>query len=871
MDVSAREADVLAALAGDRSNAQVARRLGISVRTVESHVSALLRKLDVPDRRALARLAGAGGFAGLPAPTTTFVGRERDLAEVRRALGSNRLVSLLGPGGVGKTRLAVAVAGAVAGDYAAGGAFVDLVPVGAGFVQAATAAALGVADRPPQPLADTLLDRLRLGRTLLVLDNCEHLVDEVSVLVARVLERAPDTTVLVTSRERLGVAGERPVLVAPLPLGSDAERLFVDRAALDATPDEVAALCAGLDGMPLAIELAAARAGSLGMAGLTAGLADRLRLLAGSRGVDQRHSSLRSVIGWSHELLDDAERTLFCRLSVFAGGFDLAAAAFVGDVPLGEAADLLGRLTDKSLLRRGGDRWHMLATVRAFAAEQLTDEVRARHLLWAADLATALVARLDDQWRPTFDAVDDDLRAALAVDDNPGTAPPAGGGLAVGGGPGHRLARGLARLTFARGRFVEACGHYETAASRAADAATAYRDLRDGADAALVVADGGEAYRLLRVAAARAEAEGDEATRLAADGYTVVVVNRYDMVGADTPTAYSGHPAARAWAHRHDVDLARAAVESAGGVVDRLCALDVLGLATAAAGRLREAYRIAEDRLALAHTLPWHEPGAVTEVVDAFHVASTTAVAVGNLPAALALARRAPADDPVAGHPYVAAPRQVRVLTLAGRLDEAARWATTMWEGWRAAGCPPAEWMSTAVAAAALAHGLRGDGQFAVWRARAVEVARSADSPSLTACAAFVDARFALHTDDFTEAAGLVARAFAPFAEPWWQPYAHAAGAELAVTAALPDAERFLAAAAQAASENDWAAATLTRARARLTRDEALVADAADQWARIDARFERARTLDLLPGRTGSVSAHDRELAPEGRDDDAER
>jgi predicted ATPase/DNA-binding CsgD family transcriptional regulator len=834
-DVSAREADVLAALAGDRSNAQVARRLGISVRTVESHVSALLRKLDVPDRRALARLAGSaevGRFTGLPTPGTTFVGRDRDLTDVRTALRSNRLVSLLGPGGVGKTRLAVTVAGSVAGDYPAGGAFVDLVPVRAGFVLAATAAALGIAERPPQPLADTLLDRLRAGRALLVLDNCEHLIDEVSTLVARILAEAPATTILVTSRERLGVTGEKPVLVEPLPLSSDAERLFHDRANIEAAPDEVAEVCAGLDGMPLAIELAAARAGSLGMTGLRAGLADRLRLLTGSRGVEARHSSLRAVIGWSHDLLDDAERTLFRRLSVFVGGFDLAAAAAVGAIDsLGTVADLLGRLTDKSLLRRDGDRWHLLDTVRAFATEQLAqerEEVCARHLAWAADRATELLGRLDGDWQDAFDLVADDLRAATAAAGD------------------HRLTRGLARLTFARGRFVEAREHYETAADRAADAATAYRDLRDAADAALTVAAGGDAYRLLRAAADRAAAEGDEETRTAALDYAVVVLNRYDVLPPDTTPDVGTHPLAQAWTHRKDLALAQHAVDTADNVVDRLCALDALGVATVEAGRFREAHRIAQDRLALARTLRWHEPAAVAEVVDAYHVASTTAIAVGDLPTALTLARRAPVDDPVGAHPWVAAPRQVRVLTLTGRLTEATRWATTLWEGWRAAGCPPAGWTSSAVVAAALAHGLLGDGQFDLWRARAVEIARGPDSQSLLASAAFADARFALHTADFTQAADLVARAFDPFPEQWWQPYAHAAGAELAVAAGLPDAARHLETAAAVAAENDWAAAAVTRAKGRLTGEKALLADAADQWARLDARFEHDCTLLLL-------------------------
>jgi len=831
-DVSAREADVLAALAGDRSNAQVARLLGISVRTVESHVSALLRKLAVPDRHALARLArvaGAGRFTGLPTPATTFVGREKEQAAVLAALAEHRLVSLLGPGGVGKTRLAVAVAGGHQG----GGAFVDLVPVRSGFVLATIAAALGVAERPPQPLADTLLDRLRMGPTLLVLDNCEHLVDEVSTLVARVLAQTRDTTVLVTSRERLGVTGERPVLVEPLPLWSDAEQLFLDRAAVAADPAEVAALCAGLDGMPLAIELAAARAGSLGMAGLRAGLTDRLRLLTGSRGVDHRHSSLRAVIGWSHDLLDDTERALFRRLGVFADGFDLAAAATVGGVALGAAVDLLGRLTDKSLLRRDGDRWRLLATVRAFALDALADsgelaEVRARHVTWAADRATELVGRLAGDWRAEFDAVAADLRAAL-----PGS---------------HRLARGLARLTFASGRYVEAREYYRTAATLAPDAATAYRDLRDAADAALAVADGDDAYALLCLAA---EAGGP--TAVAAREYAMVVHNRFDLVAPAGPALPAPGPLAAAWANRWDLGLARHAVDTADTAVDRLCALDVLGVATMAAGRLREAHRIAGDRLRLAATLGRHEPAAVAELVDAYHVASTTAVAVGDLPAALELARRAPVDDPVADHPYVSAPRQVRALTLTGDFTAACALATTMWAGWRAAGCPPADWMSSAVAMAALAHGLLGDGEFAVWRARAVEIARGPDTPSLQASAAFVDARTAVHMGAFEDAESLVAKAFGPFTELWWQPYAHAAGAELAVAAGLPDAARHVATAAASARENAWAAATLARVHGDL-------AGAAEQWASIEARFEWAYTLSLLPDRADEGRAALREL-----------
>src|SRR5690606_19093557 len=283
-----------------------------------------------------------------------------------------------------------------------GGAFVDLVPVRDGFVAEAVAAALDVAERPGQPLEDAIADRLGRGRALLVLDNCEHLLDPVAVLVDRLLTVCPAVRVLVTSRERLGVTGERVVPVEPLPPGSDAVELFLDRAAaagFAAGRDVAERICARLDGLPLAIELAAARGTALGAEGLLAALDDNLRLLAGGRGGDQRHRSLRTVLGWSHDLLEEDERALFRRLAVFAGGFGLDAVAAVAGGTRSAAADVLGRLADKSLVghRRDGGGWRLLETVRAFALERLEEsgelpDTRRRHLEWAADAADALAA-----------------------------------------------------------------------------------------------------------------------------------------------------------------------------------------------------------------------------------------------------------------------------------------------------------------------------------------------------------------------------------------------------------------------------------------------------------------------------------------------
>ena len=229
VQVSSREAEVLDALADHRSNAQIARLLHISVRTVESHVSSLLRKYGVADRRELADLAESRrgpGMTGLPASRTTFVGRAQEATAVLDALAQTRLVTLLGPGGMGKTRLAAVVAA----ELEAPGAFVDLVPVRDGLVVRAVAAAFGVTERPPQTLEQLLVERLSAGRSLLVLDNCEHVVEEVAAVVERLLAACPEVIVLATSRERLGVHGEQTVLLPPLDAGSDAVELFTDRA-----------------------------------------------------------------------------------------------------------------------------------------------------------------------------------------------------------------------------------------------------------------------------------------------------------------------------------------------------------------------------------------------------------------------------------------------------------------------------------------------------------------------------------------------------------------------------------------------------------------------------------------------------------------
>ncbi|GAA5110784.1 ATP-binding protein [Pseudonocardia adelaidensis] len=871
VEVSGREAEVLAAVGAHLSNAQIAGRLHLSVRTVEGHVSSLLRKYGVADRRELAALVGPdagpapppGGVAGLPAARTSFVGRAAERAAVLAALAGHRLVTLCGPGGVGKTRLAVVVAGAATFPF--GGAFVDLVPARDDSVPQAVAAALGVAEGPQQPLEAAIAGRLARGRSLLVLDNCEHVLDAVAGFVDRLLTACPTVTVLATSRERISVPGERVVAVGPLPLGSDAERLFADRAAEPIDPGAVTDLCARLDGLPLAIELAAARSAALGAPGLLTGLGDYLRLLAGGRGREVRHRSLRAVIGWSHDLLDDEERALFRRLAAFTGGFDLVAAAAVGGVEAPVAADVLGRLVDKSLVVHEHGRWRLLATVRAVAADKLreageTAGVQQRYRTWAVDQAVP--------GRADVDLVLDDLRDALASYP-PGPDPAA-----------HRLARSLGRITHARGFLQEARRRYAEAAGHAATPDERARDLRSAAECAEVGHDTGLAFDLL-VEAGRVAADGngraaalatavDLACRCPATFAVEVPRERLCALlaeataaadGAD-PVAATRLAIAAAWNAgpqklSPDRALADAAVAAARRTRDPLLLSSALGALRAAAvvdGRLQEAHRLSRERVALLPSFDPADPAGAAEIEDVLAVACADAVAAGEVAAALDVAGRILDADVHGDRPHLSVRTVLPALLLAGDLPRARREAPPMWEGWVRAGRPPAVWLPVAAQFAGLAWALGGGAErAALWNARAAE-AGTANVFHLqhAPLGVFTAARTAVHLArpvDVPEPTG-----------GRYHAYAVAAHAELAVVAGRPDAAERLAAAGRASAGHAWAGACLARAAGRLHGDPNALATAVAGFERIGARFERAATLLLLPARAGEGRAEMAEL-----------
>ena len=365
----------------------------------------------------------------LPRELTSFVGREREIAEVRRLLATTRLLTLTGPGGVGKTRLSQRVAADLEPSFPDGVWLVELAGLGdASLLTQVVASVLGVREQPGRALQDTLADVLRPRVTLLLLDNCEHLVAACALLADGLLRACPGLTVLTTSREPLGIAGETVWRVPPLTvpdavdaasgegrlaalLQSEAVRLFDERARA-AFPSfalteqhgpAIAMICRRLDGIPLAIELAAARLRGLTLEQLAVRLDDHLRLLtSGNRAALPRHHTLRAMVDWSHELLSEPERVLFRRLSVFAGGWTLEAAERVcagESVDAADVLELLLQLVDRSLVQAeqrpaAGTpevRYRLLETLRQYGSEKLceageAETIRIRHLTWCIDL-----------------------------------------------------------------------------------------------------------------------------------------------------------------------------------------------------------------------------------------------------------------------------------------------------------------------------------------------------------------------------------------------------------------------------------------------------------------------------------------------------
>jgi predicted ATPase/DNA-binding SARP family transcriptional activator len=476
---SERQAEALAAYR--RARTMLAEELGLEPGEELRQLEQAVLRQEIP------AVSAGGAQHNLPAQLTSFLGRERELADLRGLLGGARLLTLTGPGGAGKTRLALELATDLLERFPDGAWLAELAGIAdPGLVPSLVMEALGMRPGGDVPVIEALRYRLRSARLLLILDNCEHLLDGCAELAGELLRSSPGLHVLTTSREPLGVPGEVAYPVPPLAVPEDlsdpaaigdapAVRLFLERCSSARAgggpevvpPAVVARICRELDGLPLAIELAAARTSTLSVQEIETHLADKFRFLAYRRPVaDPRHQALKAAIGWSYELLSAADARVFRELSVFAGGFGLTAAAAVCGGGDAAAFDVIDRLASKSLVlaevATGRTRYRLLETIRQYAAGRLAEageagQARQRHALTFLGLAEreselAVLAREHDNFR-----------AALSWS------------LSGGGETGPRLACALGSFWVARGFFQEARGWLERALACSQD-----RHLRVG-------------------------------------------------------------------------------------------------------------------------------------------------------------------------------------------------------------------------------------------------------------------------------------------------------------------------------------------------------------------------------------------------------
>lgn len=888
--VTERERDVWSLVARHHSNPEIAAVLVLSVRTVESHVASLIRKLDVTDRRSLARIAPPETHErAWPSPASSFVGRERELAELSAALATRRLVTVTGAGGVGKTRLVLEAARRVAEQRRDGGWFVDLVRVtDPAMVPSAIARAVGIPEQLGRDgLEIALLHALRRRQAVMVLDNCEHVVDAVRPCAERLVTTCGSLAVVATSRVRLHSSQEWVFEVSGLSAAVDGDgvALFSDRASTAGAPPiedtaAVAELCRRVDGIALAIELAAARYPSLGLDGLTHGLGPGLPALRTGAGSDVRHRSMRDALAWSYDLLAPPDRALLCALACFASWFDVSAAsAIVGAGPEGTLADRLSTLADHHFLVAAPGsptRYRALEVVRQFARDRsarlgIADELCARHLAWARDRLAALACEQekDATWRDRLDRVATEARAALRWAED-GSHP-----------SGAALAELLAAQLFERGYPAESQRRYEQAAGFAVDARERARLLSLAAGAAACRMVGDDALRLLSAAAGEHVAAGElgEAAQcLAWKGiYTVQAPgiiahlptpeDHQEVLRSARTLARGSAQAAAAVAvaeagHLHEGPEIAAAAEhaarlarEAGAPLFESAALDELCSARLAAADFAGALVALDARAKALEAVPVTAASAF-QFNDFLLMASEVTLAVGSLSASGYYADRLAGMSHYREQDHLAYARRIKVDALAGDVDAVVSRGERFVDAWEQAGRPVTPNLASTAYAVAATHQLLGE---PTRRQQWVDITRALadDRPQhrLDGCASgyapTFDALVLLDRGDPARASERLSvdiddAQWSHWALALWRLWYAALWAESAVLSGHPDARERLARAAALTEQNPIARTIVERSASWSARDVDGLQRHAQRFDELGCRYQARRTESLL-------------------------
>ncbi|KQW47352.1 hypothetical protein ASC77_12850 [Nocardioides sp. Root1257] len=835
--------------------------------------------MGVEDRLAL---------AALPTALTPFIGRIAERAALADALrpsrGGHRLVTATGPGGVGKTRLGLVVAEDLADEFVDGVVFVDLVAVtDDAMVVAAIAEAAGVPERSGATRLDALTATLRERRVLVVVDNCEHLLTGARAAVTALLSGCPALRVLATSRIRLHLAGETVFAVPGLSVDDDAVALFEARmaesgAVTPLTVDDlvtVREICRLLDGMALAIELAAARAPSFGLDGLWLALGQGHDVLSYGHPADDRHGSLRAAVDWSYHLLGEDEQAVLRSVALFASPFDLEAAAYVVDRPPTELLDLLGRLVDWNLvaLRPGRPtRYRLLETIRQYAVERSVEldeleAIRVRHRVWCESTLRELIARMpgDAAWCAELDRVLDDARAALgwSASDRQASA---------------ELADLLAVAVFERGRPAEAERRHLQVAELTDDPARRHLALFLASRAALARYAGDEAVEICQRAVDAAVEAGDQVTAALYLCHIATWWHRHEgTMGHPVSTAATDAALARA----RELGAGHEAVETAIAmatvarsdrprvvadclaVVERARALGDPLIVDTALDEVCAAELEADDLAAALTTVRARLTGMARVPVD---VATGMDHADVNLMAAhLCLASGLLAEgrrhaDALAALPFlreepqIGIARQLELGSLAGTFDDVLADAEAFRASWERADRPVVNNFAPATYAVAMVLGILGDDDGrADWTAVTRRIARdpgACDDPTLI-WPATLDGLHHLHRGEPERA--LEVLSFAPDDVPggcgWhqrlWLAWHSAAWAEAGMLAGVPDVEDRLARAATSTRDNVVASLMVERARLLASGDRAGVAALTARFHELSCPYQAARSREL--------------------------